>query len=317
VTSGPGVRLYYGDALRRYAFEEGHPFGAARLDAFWEEVCRRGLDSLVEICPPIEAARSVLERFHSPAYLNRLHALSANGHGLLDQGDTPAFPGIFEAAAAVVGTTLAACDALMAGRCRAAFTPIAGLHHAGRGTASGFCALNDCGVAIETLKTHHKLERIAYVDIDLHHADGVFYAFEDDPAVIFADIHEDGRFIFPGSGAESERGRGVAEGTKLNVALAPSSGDRAFFAAWARVESFLDAARPQFVLFQCGADGLAGEPLGDLRYSQAAHAHATNSLMGLVERHCPGRLLAMGGGGYNLRNVAAAWCAVLEKLVGL
>ena len=152
--------------------------------------------------------------------------------------------------------------------------------------------------------------------IDVHHADGVFYAFEEDPAVIFADVHEDGRYLFPGTGMETERGQGAGEGKKLNIALAPSSGDREFFAAWERIEAFVDAARPQFVFFQCGADGLAGEPLADLRYSPAVHAHAAKELMCLVERHCPGRLLVMGGGGYDLHNVAAAWCAVLESLIG-
>ena len=182
---GQRVFLYYGDALRRYAFGQGHPFGSDRIDAFWEEACRRGLDCWVEIREPAEATRAVLERFHAPEYLDRLRQLSALGTGMLDFGDTPVFPGIYEAAAAVVGTTVAACEALMAGECRSAFVPVAGLHHASRGAASGFCALNDCGVAIETLKTQHHLERIAYVDIDVHHADGVFYAFEEDPAVIF------------------------------------------------------------------------------------------------------------------------------------
>lgn len=312
---GQRVFLYYGDALRRYAFEQGHPFGSGRIDAFWEEVCRRGLDCWVEIREPAEATRSILERFHAPEYLDRLRQFSALGTGVLDFGDTPVFPGIYEAAAVVVGTTVAACESLMGGECRSAFVPIAGLHHASRDAASGFCALNDCGVAIETLKGQHHLERIAYVDIDVHHADGVFYAFEDDPAVIFADVHEDGRYLFPGTGTETERGEGAGKGKKLNIALAPSSGDREFFAAWERIEAFVDAARPQFVLFQCGADGLAGEPLADLRYSPAVHAHAANRLLSLVERHCPGRLIAMGGGGYNLRNVAAAWCAVLESLI--
>ncbi len=311
----PEVLLYYGEALRRYAFGDGHPFEPRRLGVFWDEACRRGLDREVEIRAPADAAYDVLDRFHTPEYLERLRTLSARGSGLLDYGDTPAFPGIYEAAATVAGTTLAACEALMAQEGRAAFVPIAGLHHARRDTASGFCAVNDIGVAIETLKEKHGLKRIAYVDIDVHHGDGVFYSFEDDPCVVFADIHEDGRYLYPGTGRETEQGRGAAQGTKLNIPMAPYAGDAEFFAAWERVEAFLDAARPEFVLLQCGADGLAGDPLAHLRYSPAAHAHAARGLMRLVERHCPGRLLAMGGGGYDLRNVAAAWCAVLESLV--
>lgn len=314
---GGRVALYYGDELRRYSFGDDHPFAPGRLDSFWEEVCRRGLDFCVDVRAPHQAPRKLLETFHPPAYLDWLSRLSARGEGMLDAGDTPVFPGIYEAASAVVGTTVAACHALMAGECAAAFVPIAGLHHGYRDQASGFCAVNDCGVAIEVLKSQYGLERIAYIDIDLHHGDGVYYPFEDDPAVIFADIHEDGRYVFPNTGWENEQGKGAGEGKKLNIVLAPSSGDRDFLAAWERVEAFVDAAQPQFVMFQCGADGLAGEPHGHLRYSSMAHSHATTRLKALVERHCPGRFLAMGGGGYNLRNCALAWSAVLESLIGL
>lgn len=311
----PKVLLYYGDALQRYSFGKGHPFGPDRLDAFWSEVRRRGLDSRVEIRAPAETTREVLELFHDPRYLDRLHKYSEAGVGLLDMGDTPAFPGIYEAAAGIVGTTVAACESLMKGEGRAAFVPIGGLHHARRGEASGFCALNDIGVAIETLKQRHGLERIAYIDIDVHHGDGVFYSFEDDPTVIDADIHEDGRFIYPGTGMATEQGRGDALGKKLNIPMLPYSGDQEFFAAWEQVEAFVDEARPQFVLMQCGADGLEGDLLGDLRYTTAPHAEAAKGLMRIAERHCPGRLVGMGGGGYNLDNLAAAWCTVVESFV--
>jgi acetoin utilization protein AcuC len=203
----------------------------------------------------------------------------------------------------------------MAGECQRAFIPIAGLHHAQRGSAAGFCALNDCGVAIEMLKDRYGLERIAYVDIDAHHGDGVFYAFEDDPSVVFADLHEDGRYLYPGTGADDEVGRGDARGTKLNIPMPPDAGDERFDDAWQRVEEFLEAARPQFILFQCGADSLAGDPITHLRYSPTCHGHAAARLCELARRHCQGRLLAMGGGGYNRRNLALAWCAVLEALL--
>ena len=309
------VVVYIGDTLRRYAFGDDHPFRTGRLDAFWYEACRRGLDARVECRDPIEATRAIIERFHTPIYVDRLMRLSASGAGTLDLGDTPVFPGIYEAAAAVVGTTVAACEALMAGECGSAFVPIGGLHHARRDAAAGFCALNDVGVAIETLKRLHGLVRIAYVDIDVHHGDGVFYAFENDPALIVADIHEDGRYLYPGTGTPSERGRGDALGRKFNVALPPGSGDREFFAVWERIEAFVDAAKPQFVLFQCGADGLAGDPLADLRLTPAAHACAAAALKRIADHHCEGRLLAMGGGGYNMHNIAAAWCTVLEVLL--
>ena len=133
-----------------------------------------------------------------------MQARSASGEGYLDGGDTPAFRGIFEAACDVVGASLVATDAVMAVSASRAFVPIAGLHHAGRAHAAGFCVFNDCGVVIEHLKRVHGLARIAYVDIDAHHGDGVYYGFEDDPALIFADLHEDGEFLYPGTGAAAK-----------------------------------------------------------------------------------------------------------------
>ncbi|MDX1432578.1 MAG: acetoin utilization protein AcuC [Gammaproteobacteria bacterium] len=309
------VCVYVGEALERYSFGDGHPFGPDRLPAFWAEARRRGLDARVTLHEPVQASRADLERFHDRAYLDRVMRLSERGVGFLDQGDTPVFRGIYEAAAGVVGTTVDACRRLMAGECRRAFIPIAGLHHGARNRAAGFCALNDCGVAIEVLEHEYGLERIAYVDIDAHHGDGVYYAFEDDPALAVVDLHEDGRYLYPGSGAAHERGTGTAAGTKLNIPMPPDTGDEMFMKVWPRVERFVDAARPQFILFQCGADGLAGDPLTHLRYTPAAHRHATASLCRLAERHAAGRLLAMGGGGYNRRNLALAWSSVLETLL--
>jgi acetoin utilization protein AcuC len=158
------------------------------------------------------------------------------------------------------------------------------------------------------------VQRVAYVDIDAHHGDGVYYSFEEDPELIFADLHEDGRYLYPGSGSESETGRDAARGTKLNVPMPPEADDAAFFTAWERVEAFIDAQRPEFILFQCGADSIAGDPITHLRYSPAAHHHAAQRLLRLAGQHCGGRLLAMGGGGYNRNNLALAWTAVVEAL---
>lgn len=312
---GNPVCVYIGEDLRRYAFGNGHPFGPDRMDAFWHEACRQGLDAAVCVRHPVTAGRDDLTRFHDPRYIERLVAMSSHGNGYLDSGDTPAFQGVYEAAAFVVGTTLDACRRLIDGECRRAFIPIAGLHHARRAAAAGFCAVNDCGVAIEYLKSECALSRIAYVDIDAHHGDGVYYGFESDAAVVFADVHEDGRFLYPGTGHAHERGRGEAAGSKLNMPMPPDADDAQFLAAWQRVEAFVDAARPEFILFQCGADSLAGDPITHLRYSSAAHAHAAERLCAIADRHAGGRLLAMGGGGYNRRNLALAWTAVLDRLV--
>lgn len=311
---GSPVYVYRGSALAGYGFGSDHPFGPDRHDAFQDELADAGLGEAIRYAEPRRASVDELALFHTPDYIDLVSRMSQEGRGFLDAGDTPAFVGMFEAASDVVGTTLAAVDAVMQGDTPRAFVPIAGLHHAARDRASGFCVFNDCGVAVEYLRKKHGLSRIAYVDIDAHHGDGVFYGFEDDPEFIYADIHEDGRFLFPGTGAADETGIGPARGTKLNVPMPPGAGDEEFFAAWSRVIAYLDAMVPEFVLMQCGADSLDGDPLTHLRYSEEAHATAATDLRALAERHCAGRLVATGGGGYNRRNLARAWTRVVQSL---
>ncbi len=301
--------------LAEYGFGESHPFGNDRLSAFWRETLLRGLDKRTRMTDSRLAEDAELLRFHDRAFLDRMRSLSEVGFGYLDHGDTPARRGIFEAARRVSGTTLAAVEAIMTSSEPRAFLPIAGLHHGRRSAAAGFCVLNDCGVAVETLKQEYGVERIAYVDIDAHHGDGVYYDFENDPMLAVADIHEDGRFLYPGTGDADERGLGVAEGTKLNVPMPPGSDDDAFMKAWPAVLEHLEAFRPQFILLQAGADSIRGDPLTHLEFTPAAHRHAAKSLRSLADRHADGRLLVMGGGGYDRTNIALTWCEVVEALL--
>lgn len=306
------VFVFKGEALARYGFGADHPFGPDRHDVFHAELAAAELGGAIHYALPRRATVDELALFHTPDYIDFVSRMSEQGTGFLDDGDTPAFPGVFDAASDVVGAALGAVDVIMAGDARRAFVPIAGLHHAARDRAAGFCVFNDCGVAIEYLRKRHGLSRVAYVDIDAHHGDGVFYGFEDDPDQIFADVHEDGRYLYPGTGSESETGKGRARGTKLNIPMPPGAGDEAFAAAWSRVEAYVDAAAPEFIIFQCGADSLDGDPIAHLRYTEAAHALAAESLCRLADRHCGGRLVGVGGGGYNRRNLARAWTRVVQ-----
>jgi acetoin utilization protein AcuC len=223
---------------------------------------------------------------------------------------------MFDSASIVVGTRLAAGDASMSGAAQRAFVPIAGLHHPARDKAAGFSVFNDCGVAIEYLRRQHGLARIAYLDIDAHHGDGVFYGFVNDPDLLFADIHEDGRYIYPGTGAADETGVGVAIGTKLNIPLMSGAGDAEFDTAWSEVMRFVDSAAPEFIIMQCGADSLAGDPITDLNFTEESHAKAAAGLCAIADRHCSGRIVATGGGGYNRLNLSRAWTRVVQALVG-
>ncbi len=310
-----GAVLVAGAEIAAYGFPDGHPFGPDRHDAFIGTLERSPAVDRLTRRAARAATRAELEYFHTPAYVDFVVSMSARGVGTLDSGDTPAFPGVYDAARAVVGGTLEALAAIVAGPLPRAFIPIGGLHHAARGGAAGFCVFNDCGVAIEAARRVHGLTRVAYVDIDAHHGDGVFYGFEDDADLGFADVHEDGRFLYPGTGARSETGRGAAVGTKLNIPLAPGAGDAEFMLAWEEIERYVEAFEPELILLQAGADSLGGDPITHLAYTEETHAHAARRLREIADRHCGGRLLAMGGGGYDRGNLARAWTRVVEALV--
>ena len=309
------VLVYRGKEIAAYGFGDPHPFGTDRHDVFHAELDAAGLGDSIEYGHARPALIDELALFHTADYIDKVSRLSAQGYGYLDDGDTPAVKGIFEAASNVVGAVLCAVDEIMHDHYRRAFVPIAGLHHAARDRAAGFCVFNDCGIAAEYLRKNYGFKRIAYVDIDAHHGDGVFYGFDDDPDLIFADIHEDGRYLYPGTGHAHETGRGRARGTKLNIPVAPGADDTEFYRAWERVEAYIDAQKPEFILMQCGADSLEGDPITHLAWTEEAHAHAAAALCRLADKHSDGRIIGTGGGGYNRRNLARAWTRVVQSFV--
>lgn len=309
------VRIYFGDDLGRYGFGDDHPFGPDRIHAFWKETIKQGLDKKVHIASPMLCAEGDLTRFHTKQYVEKVKNQSSSGAGYLDYGDTPAFKGVFEATSYVVGSGLDGLQKSITGAWPRVFVPIAGLHHARRDSAAGFCVFNDAGILIETMRQQFGIKRVAYVDIDAHHGDGVFYTFEDDPDLIFADIHEDGRFLYPGTGFASETGKGVAEGTKLNIPLPPGADDAAFHAVWPRLEEFVRAGNPELILLQAGADSIAGDPITHMAFSPDAHGHAAERLCRIADEFCNGRIIAMGGGGYNRTNLALGWNEVVRAML--
>ncbi|UCB55300.1 MAG: acetoin utilization protein AcuC [Thiotrichales bacterium] len=306
--------VYLGEELASYAFGYDHPFGPLRHDAFRKAFYDQSLNRRVDILQPVKTTQEVLELFHDHAYIETVKTKSKFGSGFLDQGDTPAFIGMYEAALTVAGSVCDAIDRLVNKDYKTAFIPIAGLHHARRHVAAGFCVVNDCGIAIEYLRRKHNISRVAYIDIDAHHGDGVFYSFEDDPNLVFVDFHEDGRFLYPGTGDTDETGSGYAAGTKLNIPMPPRADNEMFMKLWPRAESFIRKSEPEFVLIQCGADSIAGDPITHMAYSEAAHQFAVNRLCALANEYCDGRVVAMGGGGYNLDNIAKTWTAVVSAL---
>ena len=305
--------VYLGEKLASYGFGNDHPFGPLRHETFFKEFKRKNLDEKVCIKKPVLAEKKLIELFHTTDYVERVIEQSSTGEGFLDYGDTPAFKGVYEAAAYVVGSVVDSIQHIFAGECNRAFVPIAGLHHARRNQAAGFCVFNDCGVAIEYIKSITP-GNVLYVDIDAHHGDGVFYGFEDDPQVIFVDLHESGEFLYPGTGRVEECGTGEGEGLKLNIPLPPGANDETFLKAWGIAEKFINRFEFDFILLQCGADSIDGDPITHMKYSAQAHAKAAQRLKAIAKQKCQGRLLALGGGGYNHDNIAAAWTAVVSEL---
>ena len=309
------ICIYLGQELADYGFKDGHPFGPQRHDAFKAQLLHLGLDRDLALQSPVAASGELLRLFHTDDYIEKVRDYSVTGHGYLDCGDTPSFVGMFEAASHVAGSVTDAIDHIMQGRYRRAFSPIAGLHHARRHVAAGFCVFNDCGIAIEYLRAQYGIKRVAYIDIDAHHGDGVFYSFEDDPDLLFADIHQDGRTLYPGTGFVTETGKGAAEGSKLNIPVPPFANDAVFQQVWPLVEDYLRKYEPEFILLQCGADSIKGDPITNMEFTPAAHAHAASRLCRIADDYCHGRMLAMGGGGYNHDNIAHGWTAVVDSML--
>lgn len=312
------VCISFGHESSLYSFPDDHPLNNSRTELFATSITHfaRTNRSNVSLISPIKAREDDVLLFHEKEYVDFVKASSKRGTGFLDYGDTPSFKGVFEATLYTVGSTIDGLRMIMDQKVDHFFNPIGGLHHARRDRAGGFCVFNDAACAIEKALKDYDLKTIAYVDIDAHHGDGVYYGFESNRHVIIADIHEDGRYLYPGTGHSNEKGKGEALGTKLNLPLQPGSGDEEFIEAFDEIIEFIRGFKPEFIFFQCGADGLSGDPITHLKYSPKAHSYATSKLHFLAHEMCSGRILAMGGGGYNPTNVESAWMSVTKGLAG-
>ncbi|MDA4124375.1 MAG: acetoin utilization protein AcuC [Thaumarchaeota archaeon] len=309
----------FGRESELYSFPEGNPMNSSRTTLFADAIGRLAQSSgsgKLDLVEPIQASEKDLTTFHAQEYVDFVKASSRMGEGYLDYGDTPSFKGVYEASLYPVGNTLNGLDLIIKGKFDHFFNPVGGLHHARKERAGGFCVFNDVAIAISRL-LEMGMKRVAYVDIDAHHGDGVFYSFESDPRVVIGDVHEDGRFLYPGTGSAAETGRGDGEGTKLNIPMAPGSGDAEFIESFDRIANFVRGFEPEFVLFQCGADSLLGDPIAQLKYTPVSHAYAAKKLHDIAHEFCQGRILAMGGGGYNPLNVSGAWTAVAKELAAV
>jgi acetoin utilization protein AcuC len=231
--------------------------------------------------------------------------------------DDPVFPGRYDASALVAGGSAQAALRMWRGEVEHAVNIAGGLHHAMRGFASGFCIFNDVVLAIRTLLAEGA-RKIAYVDIDVHHGDGVQAAFYDDPRVLTISLHQDPRTLFPGTGMPTEVGSGDAEGTAVNVALPPGTGDVGWLRAFrAIVPGALRAFGPDVLVTQCGCDTHHEDPLANLELTVDGQRTAIASLHALAHEVAGGKWVAFGGGGYGLvRCVPRTWTHLLAEATG-
>jgi len=276
------------------------------------------LDDVPELVPE-PASDADLLRVHTPGYLSAVRSAPEvpfwRGNGLGTE-DNPIFHGMHEASALACGGSLRAAREIAEGRADRAINIAGGLHHAMADQASGFCVYNDCAVAISWL-LDHGFERIAYVDVDVHHGDGVQAAFYDDPRVLTISLHQHPMTLWPGTGWSREYGDGKAAGYAVNLPLPPGTSDPGWLRAFdAVVPSLLTAFRPQLLVTQCGADTHREDPLADLGLSVDGHREIYRRLRELATHTAEGRWLATGGGGYGLfRVVPRSWTHLIATVL--
>jgi acetoin utilization protein AcuC len=300
--------LVYGPRSTDYDFGPDHPLTPRRFGP--------GIDLLRTVgaepgLTPEPAPDADLLLCHAAEYLEVVKRLSVDPYGFSEAGigvsDNPSFPGMYDAAASVAGGSLRAMEGILRGDVEHAFHPGGGLHHAMRARASGFCIYNDPALAIARARRDGL--RVLYIDLDVHHGDGVQALFWDDPGVLTFSIHESGRYLFPGTGDVTEVGEGVAAGTSVNVPLLPGTGDRAWVAILEALLPELAASfGPDLIVSQHGADSHAWDPLAHLNVTTTGHGRAARLVDQLAHRFSRGRWLATGGGGYDAyRVVPRTW----------
>ena len=311
MSSEPRTAFIYSPRYLEFDYGPGHPLRNERLVLTYDLIGACDLLSLpsARYLEPVPATDDELLLFLKPDYLTVLKAadtghaeVSAFRYGL-GTADNPVMPGIYRWSALVAGASLLAMRLVESGEVSRAFNISGGLHHAGPGRASGFCYINDAALIIADLC--RRGHRVAYVDIDVHHGDGVQWAFYDTDQVLTLSIHESGRTLFPGTGFVHELGEGSGEGYSVNVPLPPMADDEIFLWGFDEViPPLVEAFRPDILVTQLGIDSHRTDPLAHVGISLMAFAQAVRRLKELC-----GRWIALGGGGYDLTNVARAWTA--------
>jgi acetoin utilization protein AcuC len=317
------LRVLWDESLIQYDFGPGHPMDPVRIALTFSLARRLGVLSVpsVTMADPVPATDAELELVHDPDYIEAVRQagrwLSAAPQYGLGTPDDPVFSGMHEASALVTGATLAAARAVWSGACGHGASISGGLHHAMRGSASGFCVYNDPAVAIQWLLSAGA-SRVAYVDVDVHHGDGVQAAFYDDSRVLTISLHEHPATLFPGTGLPGETGTGPGEGYAVNVALPAGTSDAGWLRAFdAVVPPLLRSFKPEILVTQHGCDSHRLDPLANLQLTVDAQRQAAIWLHDLAHELCDGRWVLTGGGGYAVVQVVPrTWTHLLAVAAG-
>ncbi|MEV8478407.1 acetoin utilization protein AcuC [Streptomyces sp. NPDC051173] len=316
------AQLMWDEAVTGYDFGPGHPMDPVRLALTMRLVEAYGLDRELRVTAAPAAGESTLRLVHREDYIAAVRAASADpaaadGSYGLGTADDPAFAGMHEVSALIAGQSVAAAEAVWRGEALHAVNFAGGLHHAMPGAAAGFCVYNDAALAVARL-LELGAERVVYVDVDVHHGDGVQAAFWEDPRVLTISLHEDPRTLFPRTGWPGETGAAEAEGGAVNVALPAGTGDAAWLRAFhAVVPQLVAAFRPQVLVTQHGADTHFEDPLAHLAVSLDAQRKVAEACHDLAHTHTDGRWVALGGGGYAVVDVVPrTWAHLVAIAAG-
>jgi acetoin utilization protein AcuC len=313
------LHVAWDERLTGYDFGPGHPLAPVRVELTIALAEEFGVlaEPGVTVAAPVPASTAELELVHDPRYITAVRTGVADAAFGLGTPDNPVFTGMHEASALVAGATLAAAAAVWESRAQHGVSVAGGLHHAMRAMASGFCVYNDPAIAIRWL-LGQGAERIAYVDVDVHHGDGVEAAFWDDPRVLTISLHEHPMTLFPGTGVPEDNGGPAAEGMAVNVALPAGTGDAGWLRAFdAVVPPLLRAFRPQILVTQHGCDSHRLDPLAHLELSIDAQRTAQARLHHLAHETAGGHWVLTGGGGYELVHVVPrTWTHLLAEAAG-
>lgn len=309
------IYLYYSDRFLDYNFGPEHPLNPIRLSLSHKLIEESGLfDGKTELLRPTPAGEDELSLVHTLEYVEAVRLEEPDLAFGLGSDDTPVFPGIFDASRFMAGGSIDAAKKILQEDC-IAFNLAGGLHHAFPTQAAGFCVFNDVALAICILKK--KFSRILYLDIDAHHGDGVQQIFYQDREVLTFSIHESGYYLFPGTGFADEAGEGPGLGYSVNVPMPMNAADKDYHLAFETiVPKLFEWFRPEVVVAELGVDTHYSDPLTSLNVTLKGYTHMVSRIVELTKRYAEGRLLALGGGGYNLAVVPSAWNCALHIMRG-